>query len=174
MSFPYQDTAVEIDRRSGALLGQYGARRGSYSFEEPLVSPPDEWRFSFQHFPNRTPTGTLLVSSHAPSCGYEAVPGRERHVFVEFEIDRSARELREVWRYVGREWPKAKGMALRLSSGNTLVNFGTGGVIREVTKGGRTVFGVKFDVAEGSDFFNKMVGHNVLIDDLYALNGGPR
>jgi hypothetical protein len=32
---------------------------------------------------------------------------------------------------------------------------------------------VKFDSEQGSDFFNKMVGHNVLIDDLYALNGGP-
>jgi hypothetical protein len=25
----------------------------------------------------------------------------------------------------------------------------------------------------GSDFYNKMVGHNELIDDLYSLNGGP-
>jgi hypothetical protein len=31
---------------------------------------------------------------------------------------------------------------------------------------------VKFDVPGGSDYFNKMVGHNVLIGDLYALNGG--
>ena len=28
---------------------------------------------------------------------------------------------------------------------------------------------VKFDVANGNDFYNKMVGHNVLVDDLYAL-----
>ena len=27
----------------------------------------------------------------------------------------------------------------------------------------------------GDDYFNKMVGHNVLLNDLYALNGGgPR
>ena len=39
----------------------------------------------------------------------------------------------------------------------------------------QTVFHVKFDVATGDDYFNKMVGHNVLINDLYALNGGgPR
>jgi hypothetical protein len=26
----------------------------------------------------------------------------------------------------------------------------------------------------GNDAYNMMVGHNELIDDLYALNGGPR
>jgi hypothetical protein len=82
--------------------------------------------------------------------------------------------LVEKWRYTdGLEWPRAKGMAIRVSNGNTLGNYGTGGVIREITPHGRTVFGVKFDVPEGNDFYNKMVGNNVLIDDLYALNGGP-
>jgi hypothetical protein len=102
------------------------------------------------------------------------VPGEYRHAFVEFDIDRDARTLTERFRYTqGPEWPSAKGMAIRLPNGNTLVNYGTGGVIREVTADGRTVFGVKFDVPGGDDFFNKMVGHNVLLDDLYALNGGP-
>ena len=60
------------------------------------------------------------------------------------------------------------------SNGNTLGNYGTGGVIRELTPDGQTAFGVRFDVPEGNDFYNKMVGHNVLLEDLYALNGGPR
>ena len=68
-----------------------------------------------------------------------------------------------------------KGMAIRLPNGNTLGNYGTGGAIREITPDKRTAFHVKFDAPTGNDFFNKMVGHNVLIDDLYALNGGgPR
>jgi hypothetical protein len=67
-----------------------------------------------------------------------------------------------------------KGMAIRLPGGNTLANYGTGGVIREITPDQRTAFLVKFDSDRGEDFFNKMVGHNVLIDDLYALNAGPR
>ena len=50
----------------------------------------------------------------------------------------------------------------------------TGGVIREITPDKQTVFYVKFDVATGSDFFNKMVNHNVFVDDLYALNGAPK
>ena len=34
---------------------------------------------------------------------------------------------------------------------------------------------MKFDAPARNDFFNKMVGNNVLINDLYALNGGgPR
>jgi hypothetical protein len=68
-----------------------------------------------------------------------------------------------------------KGMAIRLPNGNTLANYGTGGFIREITPDKRTAFHVKFDVDGGDDFFNKMVGHNVLVADLYALNGGgPR
>jgi len=53
-----------------------------------------------------------------------------------------------------------------------LGNYGTGGVIREITPDKRTAFHVKFDSPNGNDFFNKMVGNNVLINDLYALNGG--
>ena len=83
--------------------------------------------------------------------------------------------LGPTWIFVGQEWPRAKGMAIRLANGNTLANFGEGGVIRELTPDMQTVFYVKFDVATGSDFFNKMVNHNVFVDDLYALNGsGPK
>jgi hypothetical protein len=45
-------------------------------------------------------------------------------------------------------------------------------VIREITSGLQTAWHVKFDAPGASDFDNKMVGHNVLIDDLYRLNGG--
>ena len=80
--------------------------------------------------------------------------------------------MTETWRYTGGpEWPRAKGMAVRLENGNTLANYGTGGVIREITPSRDTVWLVKFDTPGGSDFYNKMVGNNELIDDLYALNG---
>jgi hypothetical protein len=83
--------------------------------------------------------------------------------------------LTEVWRYTeGPEWPRSKGMAMRLPGGNTLANYGSGGVIREITPDKQTAFYVKFDVPQGNDAYNKLVGHNVLIDDLYALNGGPQ
>jgi len=91
---------------------------------------------------------------------------------MEFTIDRANKQLVEKWIYVGAEWPRAKGMAIRLANGNTLANFGEGGVIRELTPDMKTAFQVKFDVATDSDFFNKIVCNNVFVDDLYALNGG--
>lgn len=175
MSFPVENTVVEIDRESGDLLAQYGSARGSFDFAPPLSTPPPMWSFSFQHFPNMTPDDTLLVSSHMPGCRELSKPVAYQHAFLEFDVDRERRRLTERWRYNdGPEWPRAKGMAIRLGNGNTLVNYGTGGVIREVTPDKRTVFHVKFDTPGGSDFYNKMVGHNVFVDDLYALNGGPR
>jgi hypothetical protein len=103
-------------------------------------------------------------------------PAAGQHAFVEFEIDRQNRRLVEKWSYnAGREWAMYKGMAIRVSNGNTLANYGSGGVIREITPAGRTAFEIKFDAPTGDDFYNKMVGHNELIDDLYAINGGgPR
>jgi hypothetical protein len=168
MSFPYQNTVVEIDRQSGALVGQYGDAPGSYVFS------PNTWEFEFQHFANISPQGTLIVSSHMPGFEDTEQPVAGEHAFMEFTIDRPNRTLIEKWFYNdGPEWAMYKGMAMRIEGGNTLANYGTGGAIREITPDKQTAFHVKFDAEAGNDFFNKMVGHNVLINDLYALNGGP-
>jgi hypothetical protein len=169
MSFPYENTVVEIDRQSGELVASYGDAPGSYAFS------PETWEFEFQHFPNITPDGTLIVSSHMPGYSDTEEPVQNQHAFMEFEIDRPNRTLVERWIYnEGPEWAMYKGMAIRLEGGNTLANYGTGGVIREITPDKQTAFMVKFDSEQGNDFFNKMVGHNVFVADLYALNGGPR
>jgi hypothetical protein len=173
MSCPEPGTVVEVRRSDGQLMGQYGNHEGSWSFAAPLESPPDAWGFGFQHFPNLSPDGTLMLSSHMPGYEDTSNPVEYQHAFLEFEIDRENQQLIEVWRYTeGPEWPHAKGMAMRLDNGNTLANCSTGGVIREITPDKETVFQVKFDAEGGNDFYNTMVGHNVLIDDLYALNGG--
>jgi hypothetical protein len=175
MSFPDPGAVVEIDRASGEMIGYYGNQPDTWEFAPPLENPPAEWRFGFQHFPNISPTGTLIVSSHMP--GYEAFntqPTPNQHAFLEFAIDRENQILTEVWRYTeGTEWPRSRGMAIRLENGNTLGNYGTGGVIREITPDKQTVFHVKFDIPGGNDAYNKLVGNNFFIDDLYALNGGP-
>ena len=170
MSYPEENTVVQVSRQSGQLIASYGEAPGSYTFS------PNTWQFEFQHFPNVTPAGTLLVSSHMPGFADTYTPVAGQHAFLEFEIDRQNRRLVEKWHYnEGPEWAMYKGMAIRLSNGNTLVNYGSGGVIREVTPDKQTAFHVKFDAPNGDDFYNKMVGHNELIDDLYALNGGgPR
>jgi hypothetical protein len=172
MSFPDENTVAQINRATGALVATYGDRSGSYTFS------PTTWSFEFQHFPNITADGTLIVSSHMPQAGTVdgTRPVAMGHAFMEFTIDRTNRRLVEKWIYnAGPEWAMYKGMAIRLPNGNTLGNYGTGGFIREITPDKRTAFHVKFDAPSGNDNFNKMVGHNVLIDDLYALNGGgPR
>lgn len=175
MSFPEPGAVVEIDRQTGDMIGYYGKQQGAWDFAPPLESPPTEWAFGFQHFPNISPTGTLMLSSHMPGyTDFEQTPTANQHAFIEFAIDRENQTLTELWRYTeGPEWPRARGMAMRLENGNTLANYGTGGVIREITPDKDTVFYVKFDIPLGNDAYNKLVGHNFLIDDLYALNGAP-
>ena len=170
LSYPRETTVVQVSRQTGEVVGQYGTAPGSYAFE------PSTWTLEFQHFANISKDGTLMVSTHLPGNDDTTEAVANQHAFAEFTIDRTNRRLVEKWVYTeGPEWAMYKGMAIRLPNGNTLGNYGTGGFIREITPDKRTAFHVKFDVPEGDDFFNKMVGHNVLIDDLYALNGGrPR
>jgi len=72
----------------------------------------------------------------------------------------------------GQEWAMYEGMAVNLAKGNVLANCSSGGVLREITQDETTVFYVKFDDRDDHDFYNKYVGNNVFVDDLYALNGG--
>jgi len=167
LSFPEPNTVAQINRATGALVATYGDRAGSYTFS------PTTWSLEWQHFPNISAAGTLMVSSHLPMFPEGSAAGPMQHAFIEFEIDRTNKRLTEKWSYsAGTEWPLSRGMAIKLPNGNVLGNYGTGGAIREITPDKRTVFHVKFDVPTGSDYANKMVGHNVLIDDLYKLNGG--
>ncbi len=167
MSFPEPNTVAQINRATGALVATYGDRSGSYTFM------PSSWSLEWQHFPNISAAGTLMVSSHLPMFPEGSAFGPMQHAFIEFEIDRTNKRLVEKWSYsAGTEWALSRGMAIKLANGNVLGNYGTGGAIREITPDKRTVFHVKFDVATGNDYANKMVGHNELIDDLYKLNGG--
>jgi hypothetical protein len=170
LSFPYVDTVAQIDRKTGTLVGQYGNSSGSYAFS------PSSWKLQFQHSATITPEGTLLVSSHLPDYPDGTAPGPQHHAFEEFTIDRANKKLTQKWIYSeGKEWAAFKGYNLRLANGNTLVNYGSGGVIREVTPDKKTAFEVSFLVTPGDGYDNKMVGNTVLVADLYALNGsGPK
>jgi hypothetical protein len=165
-SFPDENTVAEIDR-SGTLVATYGDRAGGYTLS------PSNYTFEFQHFPNLSPSGTLMLSSHEPGHNDTYMPTAGDHQFQEWTIDRTARTLTLLWSYnAGPEWAMYKGMAIKLANGNVLANYGSGGVIREITQDKTTVFHVKFDAPITDDFYNHFVGNNVLIDDLYALNGG--
>ena len=167
LSFPDENTAAEVRRVEGTLVATYGDHAGSYAFS------PSSYTFEFQHFPNVSADGTLMVSSHKPGHNdtYTATAGD--HEFQEWTIDRTNRTLVQRWMYnAGQEWAMWKGMAIKLANGNVLANYGSGGVIREITQDKTTVFYVKFDDPDGNDFYNKYVGNNLFVDDLYALNGG--
>jgi hypothetical protein len=178
MTFPERDTVVEVNRASGMVVGQYGMEVGSYGFATTPAPPPPEttWQFGYPHFANITHNGTLMVSSHLSAAQATNQPVAGQHAFMEFAIDRANRTLQNVWYYnVGFEWAMYKGMAIKLPNDNVLANYGTGGVLREITRSNQTAFYAKFDApagTSGNDFFNKMLGLNFLVDDLYALNGG--
>ncbi len=112
MSFPYINSAVEIDRQTGKLVSVWGDVTGSFAFS------PDTWSFEFNHFANITPDGTLLISTHAPGHGETETPGEHR--FAEFEIDRENRRLQEKWVFGEGvdDWPMFKGEAQRTAFGN--------------------------------------------------------
>ncbi len=162
MSFPYLNTVVEIDRVSGQRIATYGDASGSYSFS------PGSWELEFNHYAHMTPHGTFMVSSHMPNSN-------SQHAFLEFEVDRGSETLTEKWVYnVGSEWAHAMGEAHYVEgSTNVLGNYGTAGVIREITQDKETAWYVKWDAPWSDDSYNKMVGHCILINDLYAINRGP-
>jgi hypothetical protein len=185
MSYPDESTVIEVRRSNGEVVGQYGAETGSYAFAA-MPAPPGggSWNFGYQHFPNITKDGTLILSTHMPGHqGAQAtrMPIAGEHSYQEYDIDRTNRRLTMRWFFQipGQEWAMFKGMAMKLPNNNVIGNVGTGGVIREITPDKQTVFMVKFDApattAQNNDFFNKMVGHNFFVADLYSLNvGGPQ
>ena len=185
MSYPDESTVIEVRRSNGEVVGQYGEASGSYSFAATPAPPGGgTWEFGYQHFANITKDGTLILSTHLPGHqGGQAtsMPVADQHAFEEYDIDRTNRRLTMRWFFQlpGQEWAMYKGMAMKLPNNNVLGNTGTGGVIREITPDKQTVFMVKFDApattAQNNDFFNKMVGHNFFVADLYSLNvGGPQ
>ena len=93
---------------------------------------------------------------------------------MEFEIDDENQVLRQIWTYGEgiASYADQSGEATRVDNGNTLINYGTGGVIREVTPDKETAWHVLFDADFNSTTENKLLGHTVLIDSLYELNQG--
>jgi hypothetical protein len=180
LSFPEINTVVEVSRQSGELIGQWGDANGSWQFD------PASTGFEFEHGANITPDGTLLVSTRETDIAYQLT--KPLHYFIEFELDRDNKIATEIWRYGEglTDWPAVKGEVFPVAGGNRLVNYGAAGIIREVTPDLEVAWEVKwdaefeippeirekFDETYTEDDVNNMVGHNILIDDLYALNKG--
>ena len=151
------DTVVEVDRQTGALLRQWGQLRGSWA-----VDPP-EAQLEYQHFPNYTADGTLLVSTHV-----EDEDGVQ--VAREFRVDDASETLVEVWSYQSPDhFARYAGEATPTASGNVLVSYGTGGAVAEITPSGE----VAWELLVQTSSHTHLLGHLTLLDDLYTLNAGP-
>lgn len=146
-------TVASVDLESGTLQWYFGRTPGGLAIETAGVY------IQLQHYPNWTPDGTLLLSTHVPGAA-------GLQMAREFEVDADAGRLTQVWSYSpdAGHYAEYAGEATRLSNGNTLMNFGTDGVVQEVTADGRVAWEI--------DWQDRMAGHLTPVTDLYALNVG--
>lgn len=155
-SMYYTDTVVEIDYESGEVVRRFGQLPGGWSFE------PAESEVDYQHYPNYTPDGTIIASTHA-----RAVSGVQ--FAREYVPDDQSQVLENTWTYTEeKHYARYGGEAFRLDNGNTFLCFGTDGAIREVTSEGETTWEVEWPHTPDSH----LLGHFTYLDDLYALNTG--
>ncbi len=151
MSFAHLNSVAEIERSTGNVLRSFGDY-GNYGYADAGTTP-----LRFQHYAHWTEDGTLLMTVH-----YNA--DDDNFMAVEYSVDDQARTIEEIWSY-GREDSipvLAEGQVFRLDNGNTLVNFGYAGILREVTPDGEVVWEVLADV--GTWF-----GSIMYVDDFYEL-----
>ncbi len=131
VSLGYVNTVLQIDR-SGTVLdswGQYGdvqVADGTSAFE-------------FQHDPSWTDEGTLLMVATEDS----ETRGTEYSI--------SGGTMEETWSYGRGEGilAVAQGQARRLANGNTMIGWGTAGLVREVTPEGEVVWELEAGVGAG-------------------------
>jgi hypothetical protein len=152
------DTVVEVDYESGEVVRRFGQVPGGWAFD------PSWTEVDYQHYPNYSPDGTIVASTHSRSR-----PGVQyAHEYV---VDDSSDTLTAIWTYGDEVLSYANygGEAFRLPGGNTFITYGTDGAIREVTPDKRTAWQLEWPV----DPNTHLVGHFSFVDDLYALNRGP-
>jgi hypothetical protein len=143
-------TVAEIDLERGELLRWFGEHPDGYD-----ISPSDIG-LELQHFPNWTPDGNILLTTHVPGDG-------DRQVIREFELDDDGESATQVWSYEAEEgWYGAySGDVERRDDGHTLIGYGTGGIIEELDEDGTPVWVLDWD--------GHLTGHSTPVADLYAL-----
>ncbi len=144
---------LEIDMATARVTRSMGG--SSATGYTPGTAP-----FSYQHDPNWTEAGTILMVSTAP----REDNGRQETVAREFEVLAETGQLREVWSYGAGLGLHASyhGGARALSNGNRLVNFGSKGVIHEATASGETAWAIESNPPVA-------LGNTLMVDELYDL-----
>jgi hypothetical protein len=146
VSIRHQDAVVKLSRATGELKWILGPPANwKPAFQPFLLQPvglPFAWQYH-QHAPEYTPSGTLLLHDNgdhraSPFDGNPQLPDEENNTrVVEYAIDETALEVRQVWEYVPpyaeRIYAAARGDVDWLpGTGNVLITYGnvsfTGGV----------------------------------------------
>jgi hypothetical protein len=126
-SFRAMGAIVKIDRTTGAILWQLGGRLNQYTITgDPLTV------FGGQHCVRILPNGHVLMFDN----GLNHSPRHSRA--VEYALDESSLTAQMVWEYLPPApiFSAIVGSVQRLLNGNTVVEFGTSGLIDEVTPTG--------------------------------------
>jgi Arylsulfotransferase (ASST) len=163
-------TVFEVDLATGQAARQFGQLTSG----DPYTFDPVDSMFAYQHFPNWTAEGTLLVSTHVP-CGSQ--PGCSDNngrdgiqLASEYVIDDKTKTITRIGFIRSDDlWATQAGEAYRLPNGNLIQGYGQDGAAREYTADGQVAWQVEWE----KDLTGyRAVGHLSLIDDLYALNVG--
>ena len=151
LSFANTNTIIEFDRASGDALRQFGDEPGSYAFDPPISA------FARQHGGYYTDEGSLLLTQTNQTI--------KETTAVEYLVDDDTLTLTQDWTYgIGEGfYALALGEPHRLPNQNTLVNFGSDGLMQEVTPLGEVVWEAGTDVGT-------FLGRTTLIDDIYDLD----
>lgn len=147
VSFRNLDMIAEIDADSGEVLREFGGATG-YQLTEGSRS------FNYQHDVSWTPADTLLMITTDDKVNETTA--------VEYAIDDDERTLEEIWSHGDGEGIHVlvQGTARELDNGNRLINFGSSGLVREVTPEGDVVW--EMSVRVGFAF-----GNTVPFSDLW-------
>jgi hypothetical protein len=149
-SFGGLDLILEIDRVTGEVLREFSGE-GGYG-TDAAYTVVSGLEFSFQHDTNWSDDGTLMMVS-TNQVGEN--PNDKETVAVEYTVDDSKKQLTEIWSYGSGEGLQAfaLGQARRLDNGNTLISWGSGGILREVTPEGDVVWQLS---ASAGNFFGQV------------------
>jgi hypothetical protein len=130
ISSRHMDEVTKISRETGEIIWRWGGKNNEFTFVN------DSLGFSHQHDVRRLPNGNITMFDN----GNFHTPSFSRALEYRLDEDRKIAEL--VWEY--RDSPDlygaATGSVQRLENGNTLIGWGTAGVITEVQPDGSKVY----------------------------------
>ncbi|MBA2322256.1 MAG: hypothetical protein H0V89_14020 [Deltaproteobacteria bacterium] len=163
-------TVFEVDLATGVAVRQMGQLEEG----DPWTFEPADAMFAYQHFPNWTPEGTLIVSTHVPCMGAPNCSANNGQDGIqraaEYLLDDVTKTITRIGMYESTDlWATQAGEAYRLPNGNLVVGYGQDGAVREVTPAGAVAWEAQWPRGSGG---YRVVGHLSLIDDLYTLNVG--